>query len=326
LGYVYFHIRLDTNKVFYIGVGSDDEFQRANNTTRTKHWKNVVVKTGYKIEIVFENIPMKLALQKEVEFIALYGRKDLGRGELVNMTNGGEWENGRLDHRGKKKSTGTSSKFVGVFSVGKSWFASIRFGKTTTKFFPTEIEAAEGRDKAALIAYGTDTILNFPEKREDYLREDLQHFFLFFLKKIPTLFRNITYLKDEKKWSICSHSFPEIKNLTLPRLRNETQAAELVDKILFFFRNARKSELNFPENYEKLNRENLEVFFNNRKLKKYAGIYPPRSKGRGWTARWERKEKQFYIGTFQTKEEAYEARKKFIKEYLDAENKLKESL
>ncbi len=91
MAYLYRHIRLDKNEPFYIGIGTDDEYKRAYNFhNRSNHWKNVTHKTSYEVEILLDNISWEEACHKEIEFISLYGRKDLGKGPLVNLTDGGE--------------------------------------------------------------------------------------------------------------------------------------------------------------------------------------------------------------------------------------------
>lgn len=93
MAYVYRHIRLDKNEVFYIGIGSDNigEYKRANNFyKRNEYWKNIVNKTKYKIEIILDDLTWEEACIKEIEFIKLYGRRDLNEGTLVNMTDGGD--------------------------------------------------------------------------------------------------------------------------------------------------------------------------------------------------------------------------------------------
>lgn len=93
--YLYRHIRLDKNEPFYIGIGDGDNYSRAYNTKRrTKFWKNIVSKTLYDVEILLDNLTWKQACEKEIEFIALYGRIDLNKGTLCNLTNGGEGKNG----------------------------------------------------------------------------------------------------------------------------------------------------------------------------------------------------------------------------------------
>jgi hypothetical protein len=91
MAYLYRHIRLDLNTPFYIGIGSDDKTQkRSEYKCRSNAWKNVINKTEYRVEIMLEDLTWEEACEKEREFIALYGRRDLGKGPLVNLTDGGE--------------------------------------------------------------------------------------------------------------------------------------------------------------------------------------------------------------------------------------------
>ena len=91
MAYVYRHIRLDNNQPFYIGIGSDCEYKRANSMKdRNKHWKNIVSSVNYRVEILIDDISWDDACEREKEFILLYGRRDLKSGTLVNLTDGGE--------------------------------------------------------------------------------------------------------------------------------------------------------------------------------------------------------------------------------------------
>ncbi len=91
MAYLYRHIRLDKNEPFYIGIGNDESYKRSTiKANRSTYWKNITNKTSYKIEIVIDNLTWEEACEKEIEFILLYGRKDLNTGCLVNMTSGGE--------------------------------------------------------------------------------------------------------------------------------------------------------------------------------------------------------------------------------------------
>lgn len=95
MAYVYTYTRLDKNEVFYIGIGSDSKYKRAKNLSlRTDYFKKIINKSKYKLDIVFNNISWEEACQKEIELIALYGRKNLGTGNLVNFTDGGEGRKG----------------------------------------------------------------------------------------------------------------------------------------------------------------------------------------------------------------------------------------
>jgi hypothetical protein len=92
MAYVYRHIRKDKDQVFYIGIGTDDKgkYTRAYSKNRNRYWKRIVDKTNYEVEILFDDITKEEALSKEVEFIQIYGRGDLGLGTLCNLTDGGE--------------------------------------------------------------------------------------------------------------------------------------------------------------------------------------------------------------------------------------------
>ncbi len=91
MAYLYRHIRLDKNEPFYIGIGSDNRYRRANERARrSTHWKNIVAKSLYQVDILFDNLTWENAYKKEIEFIELYGRKDIGTGTLVNLTGGGD--------------------------------------------------------------------------------------------------------------------------------------------------------------------------------------------------------------------------------------------
>lgn len=99
--YIYRHIRNDLQEPFYIGIGTCDNRYKSNKKyyvrafrkgkrDRSHFWHNIVNKTDYEVEIIFENVNLELIKEKETEFILLYGRKDLNTGTLVNMSMGRE--------------------------------------------------------------------------------------------------------------------------------------------------------------------------------------------------------------------------------------------
>lgn len=99
MAYVYQHHRKDTGEIFYVGIGSDTDgkYIRANNKyRRNNHWYNIVNKNGYEIKIILDNINWNEACYSEQYLITYYGRKDLGRGPLVNLTDGGDGGYGRI--------------------------------------------------------------------------------------------------------------------------------------------------------------------------------------------------------------------------------------
>jgi len=95
MAYVYRHIRLDKNQPFYIGIGNDDTYERAySKYNRNKYWNNIVSKCGYRVDILVDDIEYDFAIQREIEFISMYGRADIKTGILCNLTDGGEGHNG----------------------------------------------------------------------------------------------------------------------------------------------------------------------------------------------------------------------------------------
>ena len=130
MAYLYRHIRLDKNEPFYIGIGSDKRYYRAfMKIKRNNIWYKITNKTDFKVEIVLDNLTWDEVCEKEKEFIAIYGRKDLGKGTLCNLTDGGEGAIGRKyitseetklklskAHKGKKASEETRQKLREKFA------------------------------------------------------------------------------------------------------------------------------------------------------------------------------------------------------------------
>lgn len=68
--YVYRHIRLDTNKVFYVGKGHG---KRAYSTSdRNKYWGRIVKTFDYKVELIETDLSEQEAYVREVYWIAFY--------------------------------------------------------------------------------------------------------------------------------------------------------------------------------------------------------------------------------------------------------------
>ena len=92
--YIYLHRRLDTGDVFYVGKGTrsdSHQYQRALEVKRrSRLWRFVASKAGCSVELVADFFAESDAFTMERELIAFHGRRDTGRGSLVNMTDGGE--------------------------------------------------------------------------------------------------------------------------------------------------------------------------------------------------------------------------------------------
>ena len=92
--YVYLHITKEDGLPFYVGKGT------ANRDTslhgRNKWWKNIVNKYDYDIVFLEIGLTPEEASNKEMYWISRIGRRDLNKGPLVNLTDGGEGTTGKL--------------------------------------------------------------------------------------------------------------------------------------------------------------------------------------------------------------------------------------
>ena len=96
--FLYRHIRLDKDEVFYIGIGSKRSFDNPkrvysrayNKSARNIFWKRIVSKTEYEVEILLESDEFEFIKEMETELIKLYGKRCLHQGTLCNLRDGGE--------------------------------------------------------------------------------------------------------------------------------------------------------------------------------------------------------------------------------------------
>ena len=131
--YIYQHIRFDTNSVFYIGISRHNKKHKykraAQKDKRNSIWKNIVSKTPFKYEILYESQDINFIKEKEIELIAHYGKIKNETGCLANITDGGEGtfgykptEETKLKHsefmKGKKHSEETKKK-MSLVQLGK---------------------------------------------------------------------------------------------------------------------------------------------------------------------------------------------------------------
>lgn len=110
--FLYRHIRLDTKEVFYIGIGTNLNKYNSNRLNykrayskykRSSFWHSIADKNNYKVEILLELSDLSEIKVKETEFIKLYGRRNLGLGTLVNLTDGGELNDNIIVSEEKKE-------------------------------------------------------------------------------------------------------------------------------------------------------------------------------------------------------------------------------
>ncbi len=89
---LYFHINPLKNEIFYVGIGNKK--RPYSKRGRNSGWKEIVNQFGYVIDVVEEGLTWQEACERERFYIKRIGRKDLGLGPLVNLTDGGEGANG----------------------------------------------------------------------------------------------------------------------------------------------------------------------------------------------------------------------------------------
>jgi hypothetical protein len=83
--YVYFHYKLDTGRLFYIGKGSG--YRAWVKNRRNTWWKRTVNRHGLAVEIVQDSLTETEALRLEQDLIQLY--KKMGY-RLTNLDEGGK--------------------------------------------------------------------------------------------------------------------------------------------------------------------------------------------------------------------------------------------
>jgi hypothetical protein len=83
--YLYIHIRLDNNQIFYVGIGSKCKrktnsiksiYNRAySKHNRNKYWLNITNKVDYEVKIILESNNYENIKNNEIEFIQNLGKK-----------------------------------------------------------------------------------------------------------------------------------------------------------------------------------------------------------------------------------------------------------
>jgi len=146
---LYIHKRKSDKEIFYIGIGNNK--RPYIKSTRSSFWKNEVNKHDYIIEILSDNLNWESAQEAEIQLIKLYGRRDLGLGNLVNLTDGGDGSPGCKPSKEtrNKLSIALKGKNLGRISPmkGKKNPKSIRYGKDNY-FYGSKLNTGENNPNA----------------------------------------------------------------------------------------------------------------------------------------------------------------------------------
>lgn len=166
MAYLYRHIRLDKNVPFYIGIGIDNNYYRANTKkSRNDHWNSIVDKTDYEVEILFEHDDYEFIKEKEIEFISLHGRSDLGLGTLCNKTNGGDGCVG-LIHSDEAKLK------MSLPNIGKT--ISEEHRRKISEFHKGRVRSKECREKISIASRGERNHMFGKKASEETKRKMIQ--------------------------------------------------------------------------------------------------------------------------------------------------------
>ena len=108
--YTYAYLREDRTP-YYIGKGKGNRIYRTNGRG--------CVKPKDKSRIIFlkQNLTEKEAFKHEIYMIAVFGRKDLGTGILLNRSNGGEGPSGFIRSEKQKKHLSEIKKGKKVYDI-----------------------------------------------------------------------------------------------------------------------------------------------------------------------------------------------------------------
>lgn len=149
--YIYQHVRLDRNEIFYIGKGTkkykgNAYFRAFTKNSRNQYWKNITQTTSYKVEILEEFESEQECLKRETELIRLYGYSWNGTGILCNMVE----DNDQIRRLARIQSKKKNSKEVYQYDLNGRYIKSFPSIKDAMKIYPCDIyNAISGRSKTA---------------------------------------------------------------------------------------------------------------------------------------------------------------------------------
>ena len=156
--YVYFHIRLSNNQIFYVGKGKEKRYKSTSG--RNDHWHNIANK-GYYYLIYADNLTEKEAFDLEIKMIKKY------KSQLVNLTDGGEGTSGYKYTKEQKENC--SKRYYRMMEKG----LLPRFDKTIYKFLNINGEEFEGTMKEFYeFSKLSQSVVSHLVRKVDYLTLD----------------------------------------------------------------------------------------------------------------------------------------------------------
>ncbi len=149
--YVYAHVRLDSNEIFYIGKGRGKRAYARDN--RNRYWHNIVNSVGYTVKFLAINLTEEDAFRKEIDLIQSF--KMLGQC-TTNFCPGGKGSAGYKWTEDQRKRFSESQKGRPGRALGYKWtteqrkkLSDVQTGKKLTEGHRKKIsEASRGKSNA----------------------------------------------------------------------------------------------------------------------------------------------------------------------------------
>jgi group I intron endonuclease len=215
--YVVYKISNRINGKSYIGRTKDlerrikEHINKAHCTALHRAIKKYGIE-NFAISVLFEGQNFNEMIQAERELILSHGTMTPNGYNLILETS-----QGREPSEITKERMSTSQQSR-VMKKGESGFAGVRQKKSKkcfetrvnfkkqeySKHFKTKEEAAEAYDKVNLHLRGVGCGLNFPDKLQEYLKEDLEEYFKWFCFKpeYTSKQQGVSWHKLLKKWRV----------------------------------------------------------------------------------------------------------------------------
>lgn len=154
--YTYAHYTKDTNQLFYIGKGSftkQGNFKRAfSKTGRNDYWKNKTNKYGgFTVQILSIWNTEQEAFEHEQFLIACF------KGQLVNLTEGGEGCSGRLQSEEEKQKRANSLRGL---KRSPEILKKMSEAQKKNKAALASLEKAKEKQKKKVICISTKIVYN----------------------------------------------------------------------------------------------------------------------------------------------------------------------
>lgn len=225
---VYKHYRPDTNQLFYIGIGKNED--RAYSTAnRNEKWYSIVDECGFNVEIIYKDISKEKASEIEKKLISEYGRVGIEEdGILVNIHSGGYGGWDHIDSSGENNPMfGISVRDIFVekygYDLGNRLYDESRMeaGRKTSKKLKGVKKTEEHKKNLSLskLDFYENETPEEKEKRREYISQYMRNANIQrsdeYKKKMSETIKSVSH-KIHKKVQ-CEHCGKEMNPTNLKR-------------------------------------------------------------------------------------------------------------